>query len=130
MSSHLLVELMVKVFLALIAVSVSLVIPAQDARSEPEAVTQNKDYDTAVSPAEVYKPLLISDIMSEPLSQFKKKILTVINGNTIVVTDADEEGPIARLIVLNKDIYKGDDTTSAPKTPQGNKKKKKKKSRK
>jgi len=123
---------MVKVFLALIAVSISLVIPTQDARSEPdpESVTQNQNSDGAVSPSEVYKPLLISDIMSDPLSQFKKKILTVINGNTIVVADADEEGPIARLIVLNRDIYKGDDTTSTPKAPPGNKKKKKKKGRK
>jgi len=125
-----LVELMVKVFLVLIAVSVSLVIPIQDARSEPDVVTQNNSSDTAVSPSEVYNPLLITDVITDPFSQFKKKILTVINGDTIVVTDADEEGPIARLIVLNKDIYKGDDTTSAPKAPSRNKKKKKKKGRK
>lgn len=121
---------MVKVFLALIAVSVSLVIPAQDARSEPEAVTQNEDSHSAVSPSEVYKPLLISNILENPLDQFKKKILTVINGDTIVVTDADEDGPIAHLIVRNKDTYEGDDSDRTPEAPQGNKKKKKKKGRK
>jgi hypothetical protein len=124
---------MVKVFLVLIAVSVSLVIPIQDARSEPDLneVTQNNLVpDGAVTPSEVYKPLLISDIIVDPFSQFKKKILTVINGDTILVTDADEGGLIARLIVFNKDIYKGDDTTCTPKTPQRDKKKKKKKGRK
>ena len=124
------VELMVKVFLVLIAASVSLVIPVQDARSEPDAVTQDNSSDAAVTSSEVYKPLLITDLVTDPLSQFKKKILTIINGDTIVVTDADEDGPIARLIVLNKDIYKGDDTTSAPEAPSRNKKKKKKKGRK